>query len=138
MVTNPFVDGIVVQRVMSAVAAGTTVQNSTPVLAETGCAFVLSVGAVTDGTTGSAKLQHGDESDGSDAVDVTDASVSFADGDSNKEFVLQKIWPTKKYYRVVVTRTGANVVINGITALVFGTRTKPVSQPATVKSVYVN
>lgn len=117
------------QRVMNAVAAGTTDQNSTAVdMANFDrAAFVVAFGAITSGAVTSCKLQQGDASDGSDADDLAGTAISVADDDDNQIVILECERPQKRYVRCVVDRGTQNAVIDGIVAMKSGARVLPVT-----------
>jgi len=103
-------DTVRVQRCIDPKDAAAVAQNGVTVDMQgyDGVAFVLSVGAVA--TSVDMKAQQGDASDGSDAADITGATITqLAGTDDNKVAVLD-VKPgtyTKRYVRVVVTPVGA-------------------------------
>lgn len=81
-------------------------------------AFAIQFGTITASAVTTIKLQAGNASDGSDAVDVPGASVSVPVSASGKIVWGPEIHrPTKRYVRPVVVRATANAVIAGGTAL---------------------
>lgn len=131
---------IVLDRVMNAVAAGTSVQNSAWVdtLGADYVEFHSWFGALTATQVTNVKLQY--SVDGLTTLgDVAGSlSANLADGDSNKGIRHAIYKPTSRYVRAVVTRGTANAVIDGVFALI-GVFEKPVTQNAdiavTVKSL---
>lgn len=69
--------------------------------------LILTVGAVA--ATYTVKLQAGSASDGSDAVDIADATFSVVSGDANTFMVGEvDLEQVGRYVRIVHTSTGAN------------------------------
>lgn len=124
-------------RVMNAVAAGTSSQNSSSVdmTGYDAVRFVALLGTLTATQVTSLKLQHSD--DNSSFSDVTNGgTAAMADGDSNKMLVAEYVRPSKRYVRAVVVRGTANAVIDGVIAEQYQTRALPVTADASVsKSV---
>lgn len=125
-------------RVLAPVAAGTgdTQASSTVDMANYDrVRFMVSIGAITSTGTAVVKAQTCTASDGSGAVDITGASVSFTDADDNKLAIVEVERPQARYVRVVVVRATANVVIELGTATQSAGRNMPVTQGATVMGV---
>lgn len=143
MAYHNFLIGNNVKRVMNAVAAGTTDQNSTGV-DMTGyeeVTFIAAFGALTATQITSMKAQQSDD-DGS-ADDYTDLAGTStgpaADADSNKMLALGIYRPKKKWVRAVVDRGTANAVIDGIIAIRSRSRLEPVAQDASMSAMkYLN
>lgn len=126
---------IEVQRVMNAVAAGTTDQNGTVIdtMGYEGVLFVAAFGTLTATQVTSLKAQQGVQSDGSDMADLAGTSVGpLDDADGDKVLVLDVHKPDERYVRCVVDRGTANAVIDGVVALLYGPRTAATAQGATV------
>lgn len=128
----------VVQRVLNAVAAGTTDQTSSAVDMEgfEGCFFIALFGTLTATQVTSIKAQQSSDDGGSDAYsDLEGTSVGpLADADSNKALVLDVYRPQKRYLKCVVDRGTANAVIDGVFAIKYGARKAPVSNGSTVSA----
>ena len=111
-----------------ALSAGTSDVNSVPIdmQAYQGSAFALQaiLGTITSTGVGTFKLQHSDSS-GSGFTDITGASVSWTDTDSNKMVGIQVNRITKRYIRVATDRGTANSVIAAMIGLIGGLRKKP-------------
>lgn len=90
--------------------------------------FLTKLGTLTANTVVTAKLQQGAESDMSDAADLLGTSIAPDDDDDNKLVIHDINRPQERYLRVVVARGTANAVIENITAVLYNTRTGPVSQ----------
>lgn len=129
-----------ITRVMNAVAAGTSAQNSTAVdmAGWDGCLFVASFGTLTATQVTSIKAQQSADSGGSpdDFSDLTGTLVGpLADGDSNKMLCLDVQRPGKRHLRCVVNRGTANAVIDGVIAIQYKGRTLPATQPTSVAAI---
>lgn len=125
---------VTITRVMNAVAAGTTAQNSSVIDMSgwDGVTFILAVGTLTATQVTSLKCQQGNVSNLSDAADLAGTLVGpLADGDSNKCLVLDIYRPTDRYVRAVVGRATANAVIDGVLAIQYRGRKSPVTQDTT-------
>jgi hypothetical protein len=112
-------------RVMNAVAAGTSVQNSAWVDCQnsSGIRFIALLGTLTATQTTSMKLQGANAANQSDAADLKDVdsgavvvTANMADGDSNKMLVAEVYRLKCRYVRAVITRGVANAVIDGVIA----------------------
>lgn len=103
-------------------AAGTSAVNGTAIDMANyeGIVFVVKLG--TAAANNSFKLQGGDQSDGSDAVDYASSSVS-SDGTSTT-LIIDIHKPNKRYVRPVVTR-GTSSTIQSITAIRYCGRSLP-------------
>lgn len=111
-----------------AAAGVTTITGSTiDVSNSLSAVFQVPLGTVSAGQTSTAKVQHGDQSDASDMADVSGLSYSLVDGDSNKLILLELVRPRKQYARVVITRSGGNVVLERSTVRTYKQRSQPTS-----------
>lgn len=125
----------VTKRVMNAVAAGTSAQNSSSVDMSDADAvkFTALFGTLTSTAVTSIKAQQSsDNGSADDFTDIEGSSVSIPDTDSNKAAILEIVRPTKQYVRLVISRGTANAVIDGVIAEKFHTRKSPTTQDATV------
>lgn len=128
-----------VSRVMNAVAAGTSDQNSTGVSMEgyNGVLFIAAFGALTATQVTLLKAQQSDDDGVGDAYsDLEDsATAALADADGNKMLVID-IWkPKKKYVRATIDRGTANAVIDGVIAIRYNARSVPTTFGSTVKEL---
>lgn len=126
---------IKVTRVMNAVAAGTSVQNSSVVDMSgwDGVLFIAALGTLTATQVTGLKGQQGQASNLSDAADLAGTAVGpLADGDSNKCLALDIYRPLERYVRCVVTRGTANAVIDGVIAIQYRGRKAPALQDASI------
>lgn len=123
-----------VDRVMNAVAAGTTDQNSASVNMKGfgGVQFVAMMGAILASATTSMKLAEG--STATAFVDLAGTSIAIATTDANKAVVSDLIEPRKQFIRATIDRGGANAVIDGILAIQYGPAFAPVTHATTVVS----
>ncbi len=131
-------DAIKTQRVMNAVAAGTTDQNSDGVDC-TGfdCVrFTALFGVLTATQVTTMKLQASDDDGSADAWSDLEASQTAAMGDADDQdcLICDVFRPTKKWVRAVVERGTANAVIDGVVAELYRPRTKPVTKDARIIS----
>jgi hypothetical protein len=121
-----------VTRVMNAQAVGITNVNGSILDMQgfEGVEFVACAGTITDGNF-SVKLQDGNDPALADAADVAGTLVTAQNTDDNKALVLDIVRPVKRYCRVVAVRGGATgAVIDGIIAVQYGARVKPVANDA--------
>lgn len=124
-----------ITRVMNAVAAGTTDQEGAvlDMSGYEGVMFVAAFGALTATQVTKIKAQQGALADGSDMADLAGTAVGpLADTDGNKLLVLDIYRPLERYVRCVVDRGTANAVIDGVIAIQYSGRVKPVVQGSTV------
>jgi len=91
-----------------------------------GLQAIVTFGAITSGAVTSIKMQVGDNSALSDAADVTGLSVTVADDDDGKVFVLDLVKPLKRYARVVVDRATQDAVVEQATYIRYGAKDMPV------------
>lgn len=119
-------------RVMNAVAAGTTDQNSSSVDMATfkGVRFVVAFGTITSGAVTSIKAQQ--SADDSNWNDLEGTAQTVADDDDNQVFIIDIRDPTDRYVRVVVDRGTQSAVIDGIIAERYAARgTQPLTNDST-------
>jgi len=123
------------QRIMNAVAAGTSTQTSSAIDMQgyDRATVLLIIGTITSGAALSIKLQQSDDDGSTDAYDdLAGSSVSIADTNSNKIVPYDIVRPLKRYVKVVVTRSTQNVVIDGMVVIKQGAMKKPIVQGSTV------
>lgn len=123
-------------RVMNAQAAGTA-----DTLAGTGVdtkgfdavEFVALLGAITATGTATLKAQQSDDDGVADGYsDLLGTGVAAADDDDNKLLRLDVNDPLKRYVRPALVRATANVVVDGIIAVLYKADEEPVTQHGTV------
>lgn len=110
-----------VVRVSNAVAAGTTAINSDVVDTQgyDGVEFLVPFGAIVTNGVQSVKAQSGDQSDLSDAADMSGSSITVEDDDDNKVARVNVIRPLKRYVRCVVSRATQNSTVDAIIAILY-------------------
>lgn len=126
-----------ITRVMNAVAAGTTDQNSSILDMQgfEGVMFIASFGTLTATQVTSIKAQQDTDSAGGTMADLAGTAVGpLADADSNKMLVLDVYRPEERYVRCVVDRGTANAVIDGIVAIQYNCHKAPITQGTTVSA----
>lgn len=108
-------------------AAGTSAINgSTLDMANfEGVLAVVRFGAITAGAATSIKIQGGNASDLSDAVDLTGTAQTIADTDDDKTFYVDLYQPTYRYVRLVVSRATQNAVVAAAQYLQYEPRNMP-------------
>ena len=112
-------------RVMNAVAAGTSDQNSSSVNMSNfeAVRFTAAFGTITAGAATSVRVQQ--SADNSNWDDLLGSDITVADDDDNQVVVLD-IWrPIDRYVRVTVKRATQNAVIDGVVAEQYGPRLLP-------------
>ena len=124
--------GIKFTRVMDAVAAGTSDQNSSSVDMKSydAVTFVVGFGAITASAVTSIKVQGSD--DDSAWADLAGTAVSVADSDDDKIVLAEINCPQQRYMRVVVDRGTQNAVIDFAVALQSKANAAPVTQSSSV------
>ena len=124
--------GIKFTRVLDAVAAGTSDQNSSSVDMKSfdACTFAIGFGAITASAVTSVKLQGSDD----DSVwsDLAGTAISVADSDDNKMVLAEINQPQQRYVRCVVDRGTQNAVIDFAVAMQSKANKAPVTQSSTV------
>ena len=113
------------ERVSNDVAAGTSVVNSDSVdtAGFDGVLFIISLGTVTTGPAADlVKAQQSSDDGAADAfTDIAGSGLgAVADTDDDKLLILDVRRPRERYVRAVMDRTGGNVVIDSITAVLYG------------------
>lgn len=126
-----------VERVMNAVAAGTTSQTSSAVDCKDcdGVSFVAAFGVISANAVTSVKVQQSDDDGASDAysdLEGTLSSVLTPTTDNNKCLVVEIVRPRKRYLKLVVNRSTGNAVIDGVVAIKHHMRSAPPPLHSTV------
>jgi hypothetical protein len=123
-----------IDRVMNAVAAGTTDQTTTTVDMQRwdGVMFVALFGALTATQVTSIYARQGQASNMADAADLAGTRTGpLADADSNKALALDLYRPQERYVNCVVDRGTANAVIDGVLAIRYRGVKRPTAQDVT-------
>lgn len=92
--------------------------------------FIFDFGTITAGAATSVKAQQSsDDAASDDYTDLAGSKVTVADTDDDHMVILEIVKPGKRYVKPYVSRATQNAVLNGIWAIVTGTKNKPVTQP---------
>lgn len=130
-----------IQRVMNAVAAGTSDQTSSRVDSSDceSVVFIAAFGAITAGAVTSMKVQQSSD-DGStdDYTDLEGTCVTIPDTASNKVAVIEVKRPQKRDLKLVIDRGTQNAVIDGVFAIKHGLRKAPAALHTTVAGLEVH
>jgi hypothetical protein len=80
--------------------------------------FLVLLGALTDTTVPSIKIQQSDDDGVADGYsDLEGTAYAVTDADDNKVIAVEVIRPTKRYLKLILARTTANAVLDGIVAI---------------------
>ena len=124
-------------RVMNAVAAGVSDQNSSSVNMANfeSVLFVAALGTLTAGQVTNMKAQQSDDDGVGDAWSDLLGTLTAAmdDGDSDKLIQLDIVKPRKQYVRAVLVRATQNAVIDGIVAYQYGPLKLPTTHDSSVQ-----
>ena len=126
-----------ITRVMSAVAAGTTDQDSDilDMQGYEGVMFIAMFGTLTATQVTAITAQQNTADSGTGMTDLEGTSVGpLDDADSDKCLVLDVYRPQERYVRCHVDRATANAVIDGIIAIQYNAHSKPVAQGSTISA----
>lgn len=120
-------------KVKAASTAATSAIQSDPVDLQDyeGVTFVVTAGAITSGGAQSAKVRHGDESNLSDAADVTGLSITIEDDDDGQTFLFDYKKSTKRYAELYVSRATQNSVFGEIYAVCYGGHVRAINNNVT-------
>lgn len=126
-------NAVKVTRVMNAIAAGTTDQESSVIDMQgfDGVMFIAAFGAITTNAVTSVKAQQGTDATVTDAADLLGTGITVADDDDNQVVVLDIYRPRERYVRCVIDRGTQNAVIDGIVAIQYNGRRQPTTHDAT-------
>lgn len=131
-------DFVSVDRVMNAVAAGTTDQTSAAVDMKADesfdeVTFMAAFGALTATQVTKIKVQQSDDDGATDTYDdiAGTESAALADTDGNK-MLLVTVRPLKRFVKCIVDRGTANAVIDGVWAFKRRSKKVPVTQSSDV------
>lgn len=133
---------IKITRVLNAVAAGTTAQNSAVIDMQgyDGVVFIGAVGTLTATAVTGLKAQQGQASNLSDGADLEGSLASIPDTGSNGLAIVDIYRPQERYVRAVFSRATANAVLDGITAIQYKGSKAPSTHDATtvIAAKYLN
>jgi hypothetical protein len=124
-------------KVMNAVVAGTTNQDSSEIDMQgyDGVVFIAHLGSLTS-TQITALQARGSNTSGSEAAFTTDhVTAAAADADSNKILVLDVFRPPARYLKARVERGTANAVINSVIAIQYHLDKQPIQTDASVSQL---
>lgn len=77
--------------------------------------FLVLLGALTDTTVPSIKIQQSDDDGVADGYsDLEGTAFAVTDADDNKVIAVEIIRPTKRYLKLILARATANAVLDGI------------------------
>lgn len=127
---------VAIDRVLIDTAAGqaATAGSILDMAGYEGVLFIAKLGDVTDTSVVTLQAQHNDANSTSGMATLA-GSATFTAGATSADdnlLVLEVYRPTKRYIRPLLTSATANAVKNGIIAVRYGPRCKPVTQGATV------
>jgi hypothetical protein len=100
-----------------------------------GVLAIVPLGAIVSGGSGSVKAQQDNDSAFGAAADLDGSEVTFTDAGANTAIYVDIKSPTKRYVRVVVTRTAQNVTVGGATYLQYHGRRNPSTHGAGVSGI---
>lgn len=103
------------------------------------CLFLVLLGTITATGVPAIKIQQSDDDGSTDAYsDLEDTAYAVTDAEDDEIIAVEIIRPTKRYLKLILTRTTANVVLDGILAILGGAQSHPVTQPATINGAEVH
>ncbi len=77
--------------------------------------FLVLLGALTDTTVPSIKIQQSDDDGVADGYsDLAGTAYAVTDADDNKVIAVEILRPTKRYLKLILARATANAVLDGI------------------------
>ena len=120
-----------VTRVMDAVAAGTSDQNSTALDMKgfDSVIFIASFGVITGSAVTSTRLAT--STDNSSFADLLSTDITIADDDDTGVTVHDLNAPQERYIRLTVKRATQNAVIDGVIAIQYNAKAEPTTHDAT-------
>lgn len=93
------------------------------------CTFLVLLGTITSTGVPAIKVQQSDDDGATDAYsDLTGTAYTTDDTSSNKMLAVEVIRPTKRYLKLILTRSTANVVLDGILAVLTANISGPITQ----------
>lgn len=121
-------------RVMNAVAAGTSVQTSSAIDTQgyEGVKIYTSFGAITTGAVTSVEVQQSSDDAAADAyTDLLSTNIAVTDAQDNMVVVHDIYRPRERYLKLQINRATQNAVIDGVIAVLYGSRKKPTTDDST-------
>lgn len=115
------------QRILNAVAAGTTPQTSSTVDMQlyNGLVLLAGFGTITSGAVTSVSAQQ--SGDDVTYTPIAGSTLTIADTDDNKIVLIELIKPLKRYVQLVISRATQNAVIDFAVAIPYLHRKPPVA-----------
>ena len=101
-----------------------------------GVSFAVHFGAITTGAVTSLKVQGGQQSDMSDAVDLEGTGQAVADSDDFKVFIIDMAHSRYRYLRLVVDKDATNDTTEAAVAYLHNADKEPVTQPSDVTAKF--
>jgi len=133
---NEILKDCVITRVSNAAASGTSnvVSSVLDMQGFDSVAFIALLNSVSDGSQLSltASENTANSTSGGSAVTGGATSTVTASSDSNHVLAVDVVRPSKRYCFVTLARGTAAATVDGIVAIQYRARSKPVSQPATL------
>lgn len=123
-----------ITRVMDAIAAGTSDQNSSSVDMQMfeEVTFIAAFGVISGSAVTSIKVQQSSDDGVADGwSDLLGTDLTVADDDDTSMAVVNIVKPLKRYLRCVVLRATQNAVIDGVIAIQSGAHVKPTTHDST-------
>lgn len=103
------------------------------------CMFLVLLGTITASGVPSIKVQQSSDDGVADAYsDLEGTAFAVTDADDDEIIAVEIIRPTKRYLKLILARTTANVVLDGILAILGGAQSHPVTQTANGCEVHVS
>lgn len=124
---------IKITRVCDSVAAGTaniTTCTKIDMANSEGCLFITAIGTVSDDAVMTVQIQQDTNTTFSNASTLSGSSITVATT-SDEGLIVHDIYkPIDGVLKVLVTRATGNCEVDSITAIQYGIRKVPVSQPS--------
>lgn len=114
-------------------SAGIDVQGFNSVL------FLVALGTITSTGVPSIKIQQSSDDGSTDSYgDLEGTAYAVTDADSNKMIAVEILRPTKRYLKLILARTTANVVLDGIFAVLGNPMSVPITQVTLGNEVFAS
>lgn len=103
------------------------------------CLFLVSLGVITATGVPSIKVQQSSDDGVADGYsDLEGSAFAVTDADDDEVIAVEIIRPTKRYLKLILLRTTANCVLDGILGLLGGAQSVPVTQVAAINGQEVH
>ncbi len=124
-----------ITRHSDAVAAGATVitpSGGIDMQNFEGCLFIAALGTIVAGAATSIEVHQSSDDGSADAYTaLLGSKVTIADDDDDKVFWVDVWRPRERYIKLIVNRATQNATLDGIVALQYAPRSKPITHDAT-------